>query len=114
MKNNILSFIISITILVLASACTTTSVKNDFEESSKSGETLYVYEDGQMKLDSRYINSQDVVIYPDGRGGEKAAVKVHVPIHSAFYRNSIIVVRVENKFEESVTQNESENVDNIN
>lgn len=114
MKNNTLLFPVLVTILVFASACTTTNIKDNVVESEKSRETLYVYEDGQMKLDSRYVDSKDVVIYSDGRGGEKAAVKVRVPIHAPFYRDSIIVVRVENKFEESVTQNESEEVENIN
>ncbi len=114
MKYNHLLVPVLATFLVFTSACTSTNIKNDVVESSKSHETLYVYEDGQMKLDSRYVDSEDVVIYSDGRGGEKAAVKVRVPIHSDFYRDSIIVVRVVNNFEESVAQQESENVNDIN
>jgi hypothetical protein len=114
MKNNSLFFPLLISSLLFTSACTTAPIINDIVESPTTHETLYVYEDGQMKLNSRYIDSRDVVIYSDGLGGEKAAVKVRVPIHSDFYRDSIKVVRVENNFEESVTQNEPESVDNIN
>ncbi len=97
------------------SACTTTPMTNNVTESTKSGETLYVYEDGRMSLNSKFVDHKDVVIYPDGRGGEKAAIKVRVPLHSAFYRDSIIVVRVVNKFDEAVSQNENgDAINNIN
>ena len=77
-------------------------------------EALYVYEDGRIEYNSRFVNKDDVVIYSDGRGGEKAAIKVRVPIHPDFYRDSIIVVRVVNKFDEAITQNETEKVDGVN
>jgi hypothetical protein len=85
-------------------ACATTPIINNPANISESHETLYIYDDGRMALNSRYLDKQDVVIYSDGRGGEKAAVKVHFPLHSNFYRDSIVVVRVENKFEESIGQ----------
>lgn len=66
---------------------------------------LYIYEDGKMKFRSRYLNKEDVVIYEDGRGGEKAAVKVRVPRYPDFYRDSINVVRVDNEIEKSASQN---------
>ncbi|MBL1142655.1 MAG: hypothetical protein HND53_11540 [Proteobacteria bacterium] len=114
MKNKHFCFLFFIAVIFSVSACNSVTVKKSVAKVAQSPETLYVYEDGKMKLDSRYVDSKDVVIYPDGRGGEKAAIKVHFPLHSDFYRDSIIVVRVVNKFDESVTQNESENVDNIN
>lgn len=114
MKIRILFFPVLITIFVSVSACNTASIKNDMSNFSTSRETLYVYEDGKMKLDSRYVDSQDVVIYADGKGGEKAAVKVRVPIHSDFYRDSIMVVRVVKEYEESVAQQETEDLNNIN
>jgi hypothetical protein len=114
MKNRLLFLPFCLAIIMSNTACNSTPIKNDMAEFSKPQETLYVYEDGKMKLDSRYIDSKDVVIYSDGRGGEKAAVKVHFPLHSNFYRDSIIVVRVVNKYEESISQQEPENVDQIN
>jgi hypothetical protein len=57
-------------------------------------EHLFVYADGSMEFRNRKINSDDVVIYDDGRGGERAAVKISMePLHPPFYRDSIIVVR---------------------
>ncbi len=114
MKNKLKFFLILMPVLVFNSACTTINKNNDLGATENSQEILYVYDDGRMKLDSRYVDSKDVVIYSDGQGGEKAAVKVYVPIHPDFYRDSITVVRVVKKFEESISQQESEEVDNIN
>lgn len=100
-----------ITFLLLNTACTTTIKSGD---SPKFQETLFVFEDGRMKLNSRYVDSKDVVIYSDGRGGEKAAVKVRVPLHAAFYRDSIIVNRIVNDFDEAIGRHEMEDVNNIN
>ena len=41
--------------------------------------------------------SDDVIIYPDGYGGEKAAVKLYTPYHPPFYRDHIIVERLDKK-----------------
>ena len=47
-----------------------------------------------MEFQNREIGADNVVFYSDGRGGEKAAVKVSMePIQPAFFRDSIIVVR---------------------
>ncbi len=54
------------------------------------------------------------VIYEDGRGGELAAIKIRVLIHPDFYRNSIVVVRIVNTFDESIGQREADDVNNIN
>lgn len=61
---------------------------------AKAPEYLYIYDDGTMEFRNRTMNDKDVVIYADGRGGEKAAVKISFePLHPAFFRDSIIVVR---------------------
>jgi hypothetical protein len=60
---------------------------------TKERETLIVYSDGSMKFNNRGMNKKDVVIYPNGRGGEFAAVKIRVPLHPDFYRDTIIVER---------------------
>lgn len=58
-------------------------------------EILTIYPDGSMKLMDRPVPEEDVVIYPDGYGGEKAAVIVRIePLHPNFYRDTIIVRRV--------------------
>lgn len=58
-------------------------------------EILTIFPDGSMRLMDRLVPAEDVVIYPDGYGGEKAAIKVRLePLHPAFYRDSIIVRRI--------------------
>jgi hypothetical protein len=60
----------------------------------KEPEQLFVYADGSMEFRNRKINADEVIIYKDGRGGEKAAVKLSLePLHPAFFRDSIVVVR---------------------
>lgn len=44
-------------------------------QSSDEPEILTIYPDGTMQLMGRPIPPEDVVIYPDGYGGEKAAIK---------------------------------------
>jgi len=62
---------------------------------NKRPEILTIFPDGSMKLEGRLIPAEDVVIYPDGYGGEKAAVKVRLePLHPPFYRDSIVVRRI--------------------
>lgn len=88
-------------VYIFISACSVDSVKEyDLKAShSDKKDILYIFQDGKMKFRSRYLNKEDVVIYDDGRGGEKAAIKMLVPIYSGFYRDSIIVVRVDNEKE---------------
>lgn len=54
---------------------------------------LYIRSNGQMQLNHLPIDAEDVVIYPDGRGGERAAVKVRTEVHPPFYRDTISVLR---------------------
>ena len=62
----------------------------------KPPEKLTVNTDGSMEFRNRKLPGGDVIIYPDGNGGEKAAVKVYDPLHPDYYRDSI---RVERKTE---------------
>ncbi|GJM17475.1 MAG: hypothetical protein DHS20C13_28020 [Thermodesulfobacteriota bacterium] len=103
-------------IILSSTACTSTSMTRNVVEPSKPDNTLLVYEDGRMEFNSRFVNDDEVVIYNDGRGGERAAIKVRVPIHSDFYRDSIIVVRVADQFDESVADGKDDivNTDIIN
>lgn len=60
----------------------------------ESPEILTVRSDGSLWFRDRPLQERDVIIYPDGRGGEKAAVRVRVePLHPDFFRDTIIVVR---------------------
>ena len=58
-------------------------------------EILTVYADGAMQFNDRFVNREDVVIYPDGYGGERAAIKVQVPRHPDYYRDTIQVRRID-------------------
>lgn len=75
---------------VIAS-CSTGQLNSVPHEKKK--EELVIYPDGTMMLNGRTMNKKDVVIYPDGRGGERAAVRVYVPIHPDFFRDTIPVQR---------------------
>jgi hypothetical protein len=57
-------------------------------------EVLTVQADGTMYFRERAMSEDDVIIYADGFGGERAAVKVYVPLKNDFYRDSIKVYRV--------------------
>ena len=62
---------------------------------TKKPEILYILPDGTMEFKGRRINEKDVVVYEDGRGGERAAIKLIIPLHPDVYRDTIIVERVE-------------------
>jgi hypothetical protein len=61
----------------------------------KEPEILTVKSDGNMRYRDRHMPEKDVVIYEDGRGGERAAVRVFNPLHADYFRDSIIVNREE-------------------
>jgi len=63
--------------------------------SKKEQEILYIYPDGTMQFKDRIMNKKDVVIYEDGRGGERAAVRLMSPLHPDVFRNTIVVEREE-------------------
>jgi hypothetical protein len=80
----------SLLLVVLAGCMSQAPVKSV----AKEPEQLIVYADGTMEFRNRKIDSENVVIYGDGRGGEKAAVKISLePLHPPFYRDTIVVVR---------------------
>ena len=113
--NKHLLYVCTIAIVILMNTgCTTTSTINEIVDSSVSDDRLIVYADGRMEFNSRFVNEEDVVIYNDGRGGERAAIKIRVPIHPDFYRDSILVVRVVNKLDEAISQREAVNINNTN
>ena len=66
-------------------------------------DTLTVHNDGTMEFRNHLVSQDDVVIYPDGFGGERAAIKVHVPYKKDFYRDTIRVHRID--AETTITQN---------
>lgn len=70
-------------------------VPDSLRDGAPEPEVLYVLADGTMKLNERVMNPEDVVIYADGRGGERAAVKLRLPLHSDVYRDTITVERAE-------------------
>jgi len=63
-------------------------------------EVLTVYPDGTMEFRNRIMNEDEVIIYSDGKGGERAAVKLWSPLrlesrkHNVIYRDTIIVDRI--------------------
>lgn len=63
--------------------------------SEKETEILYIYPDGRLEFEGRSMNKEDVVIYKDGRGGERAAVKLVIPRHPDVYRDTIMVERID-------------------
>ena len=60
--------------ILLVAACSSGPVVVD----TKQPEVLTILPDGTMRLMGRLLPAEDVVIYPDGYGGEKAAVKVRI------------------------------------
>ncbi len=85
MKNLILLVVLSGIV-----ACASQSV---VRQTQKEPEILTVLSDGTMVFRGRTVNEKDVVIYPDGFGGERAAIKVRVPLKPDFYRDTIRVQR---------------------
>ncbi len=95
---------VCLTVLLTGILFSATSVIAE-EADKKEQEIFYIYPDGTMEFRGRIKNKEDVVIYEDGRGGERAAIKIIVPRnplnrypkqrHSHFYRDNITVERIE-------------------
>ena len=79
-------------VLLLFTACTRETIVRSSDQ-QKAPERLVVHADGKKVFKNRVLPDNEVIIYQDGRGGEKAAVKVHVPLHPSFFRDSIVVER---------------------
>jgi hypothetical protein len=84
------SCLIVLSSLMIISCAITEPVEGTVE---KEPEILYVLPDGSMVLNGRLMNEDDVIIYEDGRGGERAAVKLRIPRRPDVYRDTIIVER---------------------
>ena len=73
--------------------CNTAPVQPEYAQGP---EILTVYNDGTMEYRDRTMNAEDVIIYPDGFGGERAAVRIDVPLKDDyFFRDTIRVHRKE-------------------
>lgn len=83
--------VLALVVFIIMTSCSTGQTSSVPRERKK--EVLVIYPDGRMELNGRTMNRKDVVIYPDGRGGERAAVRVYVPIHPDFFRDTIPVER---------------------
>lgn len=85
-----------ITILIaglLIASCAT--AKKPVMVNEKEPEILYIYPDGTMEFKGRIMNEEDVVVYKDGNRGERAGVKLMMPLHPDAYRDNIVVERKE-------------------
>ncbi len=83
-------FLILVPVVVLSGCAFEPHISHD---APRNPQVLTVQNDGTMVMNNRTLNEKDVVIYPDGFGGERAAVKVRVPLKPDFYRDSIRVER---------------------
>jgi hypothetical protein len=61
----------------------------------KEQETLFILPDGTLMFNGRILNKEDVVIYDAAQSGERAAVKLMMPLHPDAYRDNITVDRKE-------------------
>src|SRR3972149_2689168 len=86
------SCITLIAVFMLLTACTREIMVHSTDQ-KKTTDRLVVHADGKKVFRNRVVPEDDVIIYKDGRGGEKAAVKVHAPLHPSFFRDSIVVER---------------------
>lgn len=88
-------FLLLLACLLTIVSCSTTET-TVAKPHEKKKEVLVIYADGTMMLNGRIMNEKDVVIYPDGYGGERAAVRVFVaPLHPDFFRDTIPVDRID-------------------
>lgn len=86
---NIIFFLVAINFV----SCT--GIEIPAGTTDKKMEILYIYPDGRYEFEGRAMNKEDVVIYRDGRGGERAAVKLVIPRHPDVYRDTITVERID-------------------
>lgn len=84
-------FAISLVCLMMV-ACTPAREVLFSEEGND--DILYILPDGTMEFRGRIISDEDVIIYEDGRGGERAAVKLDLPLYNHVWRDTIVVDRV--------------------
>ena len=94
-----MKYVVILTSLLVLSGC---AIQPDYSSHNRTPETLTVHPDGAYEYRERFVSQEDVIIYDDGRGGERAAVKVRVPKYPDFYRDTIRVVRMND--DESITK----------
>jgi hypothetical protein len=85
--------IIILLVGLLIASCAT--AKKPVMAGEKEQEILYIYPDGVMEFKGRIMNEEDVVVYRDGNRGERAGVKLMIPLHPDAYRDNITVERKE-------------------
>lgn len=88
---------IRIIVLLLASLLTLSCAvaEKPVVSKEKGKDILYILPDGSMMFKGRLINEKDVVIYDAKQRGERAAIKIILPLHSDAYRDNISVERQE-------------------
>ena len=85
-----------LTIVAISGLCACAMEPTPVAYDTHEPDVLTVYQDGTMEFRDRRLPEEDVIIYPDGFGGERAAIKMRVPLKdSDFYRDSIRVNREE-------------------
>ncbi len=85
-----------IIVFLLMSILTVSCVVNDRKlVTNEREETLYILPDGTMMFKGRILKKEDVVIYDAAQRGERAAVKLIIPLHADAYRDNITVERKE-------------------
>lgn len=94
MINRIKILVFTIFICLSLTACNNSAM---IKSANTEPDKLQIYSDGKMIFKDRVMPSEDVIIYPDGFGGEKAAVKLYAPFHPPFYRDHIVVERLNTK-----------------
>ena len=87
-------------ILLLTSVLMASCAATNQPVAENGQDILHIYPDGKMVYDGRIMNEEDVVIYDDGYGGERAAIKLLIPLsryksqnHAEVYRDTIVVER---------------------
>jgi hypothetical protein len=80
-------------LLVVLSGIAACTSQSSVRQAQTDPEILTVQSDGTMVFNERTVNEKDVVIYPDGYGGERAAIRVYVPLKPDFFRDTIRVHR---------------------
>jgi hypothetical protein len=86
------SCITLVTVFLLLTACTGEIMVRSAALQDET-DKLIVHTDGSMVFRDKTLPVEDVIIYHDG-SKEKAAVKMYVPLHPGFFRDSIIVERL--------------------
>lgn len=77
--------IISLLAGMLAVACA--SPEKAATSKKKEPEILYIYPDGKMEFNGRFLNEDEVIIYKDSFEGGRAAVLLRIPFREDIFRD---------------------------